>query len=40
MTKTIRERLAVLETQIKGVQKSQWFLIAILLGKTGIEIVL
>ena len=45
MEQTIKERLAVLETQMysfkiqmKGLQKTQWILITVILAQTGITV--
>lgn len=35
---TIKERLAILETQIKGLQRTQWILITAVLAQLGIEV--
>lgn len=38
MTVTIRERLATLETQVKGMNRILWFLVSTTLAQVGLQI--
>jgi len=36
---TIQERLAVLETKIVSLQRTIWFLVALVAGQTGVNVL-
>ena len=39
MEQTIKERLAILETQIRSLQKTQWILVTAVLGQVGFQVI-